>query len=202
MTWNPMLFHLLEAHSALENVRDQIDATMKHGYDAEEFDGGRFYVWMEEAYHHVNTAWNCRHIAERRVWKCAWDDFRAWEKFPLEFNDLWLPPSRCRGKARKVFNWRLYPALSRLHVGKAMSAIDGIFSSLGTEMCIHRGAKWKILHPMTEEAFAAHLRHLYICMNRAWNERKVDSDGDYAPSATALRRHGCFPRAFSDLWPE
>lgn len=201
MTWNPMMFHLVEAYSELSMLREAIGTAMKHKHDTKEFNECLFYVRMEEAYHHVNTAWNCRHIDERRVWRCTEDDFRAWEKFPLDFKDLWLPPSRCRGKAHEVINGQLYFNLPQLHVGKALAAIDGIFSSLGTDGLLPKDGKWRILMPMTEDAFAVHMRILYICMNRAWNERKVDSDGDYAPSATALRRHSCFPRAFSDLWP-
>jgi hypothetical protein len=196
-----MLFHLVEAHSELWMLREEIGTAMKHRHDAEKFNECLFCVRMEEAYHHVNTAWNCRHVAERRVWRCSMADFMSWEKLPFEFKDLWLPPSRCRGKARKVINGRLYLTLPRIHIGKAMSAIDGIFRSLGTDRCLTRDGKWKIPKPMTEEAFAAHMRHLYICMNRAWNERKDDSEEARVLSESAVRRHSCFPRAFSSLWP-
>ena len=201
MTWNPMLYHLVEAHFELSRLRKDSCTAMNHKHDADEFDECRLYFGMEEAYHHVNTAWNCRHVAERRVWRCSEDDFREWEKFPLEFKGLWMPPSRCCGKAREVIGGRLYLTLPRLHIGKAMSAIDGIFCSLGTDRCLPEDGKWKILKPMTEDEFAAQMRHLYIAMNRAWSERKANGAGNYAPSATTLRRHCCFPRAFSGLWP-
>ena len=58
------------------------------------------------------------------------------------------------------------------------------------------------MKPITEGEFSKRMRHLYISMNRAWNGRKVNLAGDIASSMAVVRRHACFPRAFSKFWPD
>ena len=126
----------------------------------------------------------------------------------IECKDLWLPPSRCRGKAREVCHWQMFLALPRINLDEAAFTMDGIcdgiFRLLGKNLPKHlcRRRVPKSVEPMTEEEFVVQMRHLYICMNRAWNERKVNLAGDIAQSPVAVRRHSCFPRAFSRLWPD
>lgn len=43
-----------------------------------------FEIKMEHAYHHLNFAWNIRHIAAKRASECAAEDFNQWSKYPEE----------------------------------------------------------------------------------------------------------------------
>ena len=71
------LFHLGEA---LEELKRTIaDLKKKRGYDEVELQ-----VAMEHLYHHLNTAWNARHVSSARAWKAAARDFRTWRKFPKD----------------------------------------------------------------------------------------------------------------------
>ena len=209
MIWDIVLFNLIEAHVELKHLRDKIVACMKPDASDErrEFIEFAFMMRMEHAYHNVNTAWNCRHQDEQRAIRCSQEDFDAWEKFPLEFKDLWLPPSRCRGKAREPYNGRMFLSLPRINLDEAVFAIEGIccgiFRLLGKEIPegFLREHRPESIMPMTEDEFRIQIRHLYICMNCAWNERKIDMAGDFTVSAAAVRRRCCFPRAFGGLWP-
>ena len=209
MIWDVMLSNLIEASAELEELRNRILACLEPDAEEErrEFIEFSFFVLMEHAYHHVNFAWNCRYQDRDRAIRCATKDYRAWEKFPHEFKDLWLPSSRCRGKAREVFRGRMYLTLTRINLDEAIFTIDGIcdgiFRLLGRNMPKHvcRRRLPKSVKPITDEEFAEQMRHLYICMNRAWNERKVNLAREAPSSPSAIRRHSCFPRAFSNLWP-
>lgn len=210
MIWNIVLGNLREASGELESLRDRIVAVMKSEPkwdNLEGFSEFAFFVSMEHAYHHVNWAWNCRHKDEQRAIKCAFADFYAWEKFPADFKEFWPAPSRCRGKAREPSNGRLYLMLPRIALDEAMFTIDGIccgiFKLLGEEIPegFLKGRNPKTVEPVTEEDFKIEMRHLYSCMNCAWNERKVDLAGELSGSMTTIRRHSCYPRAFRRLWP-
>ena len=91
----------------------------------------------------------------------------------IEFKDLWLPPSRCRGKAREVCHWQMFLASPRINSNEAAFTIDGICDgifrlfgkNIPKHLCGRRVSKSVAL--MTEEVFAVQMRHLYICMNRA-----------------------------------
>lgn len=214
MIWNVMLRNLCEAHSELEKLRDRILAQL-HPDSAlarklkrfERVMGGpfiefSFFVSLEHAYHHVNWAWNCRNKDEQRAIKCAWRDYLAWEKFPKEFKEFWPPPSRCRGKPRETINGRMSLTLSRIAIDEAISTIEKIFSLVGRHVSFKSDYELTYLSPEIDEAYTVQMRHLYSCMNRAWNQRKVTCAGDSAPSAASARRHSYFPRVFVDFWPK
>jgi hypothetical protein len=102
----------------------------------------------------------------------------------------------------------MYHTLPRINLDEAIFSIDeicdGIFRLLGRNIPKHLCQRRlpKSVKPITEDEFAEQMRHLYVCMNRAWNERKVNLAGDIASSMVVVRRHGCFPRSFSRFWPE
>jgi len=206
MIWKIIFHNIREASFELERLRDRIVAALNGQPDKcrrGSFYEFEFFVAMEHAYHHVNWAWNCRHQDEQRAIRCDMEDFEEWEKFPAEFNEFWPSPSRCRGKAREPFDGRLYLMLSRIALDEAVLTIRdiyyGICKLLG-EKIIERDPK--TIEPMTEENFTVQMRHLYSCMNRAWNERKINLARPLEGSTMNVRRHSCYPRAFSGLWPE
>jgi hypothetical protein len=43
---------------------------------------------LRHAYHHLNTAWNVRHIETERYRKQSKSEFTKWSKFPKGFDDL------------------------------------------------------------------------------------------------------------------
>jgi len=211
MIWKVIFFNIREAGGELVSLRDRIVDTLQGLPD--ECGRGSFYefpffVSMEHAYHHVNWAWNCRHQDEQRAIRCDMADFEAWEKFPTDFKEFWPAPSRCRGKAREPFDGKLYLMLPRIALDEAVLTIHdiycGICKLLGEPIPedLLGGRDPKTIAPMTEEDFTVHMRHLYACMNRAWNERKIDPARTISGSMTNIRRHSCYPRAFSRLWPE
>ena len=125
----------------------------------------------------------------------------------MNSKDLWLPSLRCRGKAREVFQGRMYLTLPRINLDEAIFTLDGmcdsIFRLLGRNIPKHlcRRRLPKSVKPITEGEFSERMLHLYICMNRARNERNVNLAGDIASSMSEVRRHSCFPRAFINLRP-
>jgi len=211
MIWNIIFPNIREACGELERLRDRIVAESK----SSRYSGGHkgireyeFFVSMEHAYHHVNWAWNCRHQDEQRVIRCDQADFEAWEKFPSDFKEFWPAPSRCRGKAREPFGGQIHLMLPRIALDEAIFTILDIYCGI-SELLGERipdgllcGRVPDTIEPMTEENFTVQMRHLYACMNRAWNERKIDLARQISGSTTNVRRHSCYPRAFSRFWPE
>ena len=39
---------------------------------------------LEHAYHHLNFAWNCRHVSDNRYKNLSDEDFNEWSKFPKD----------------------------------------------------------------------------------------------------------------------
>ena len=210
-----MLRNLCEAHSELKKLRDRVfaqlypDSALARKLKRFErvmggsFDERSFFISLEHAYHHVNWAWNCRNKDEQRAIKCAWRDYLAWEKFPKEFKEFWPPPSRCQSKPREPYNGKMSLTLSRIALDDALFTIEEIFRLVGRRhVSFVSDYELKNLRPKVKEKFANQMCHLYVCLNRAWNQRKVNRVGGIVTSAAALRRHSYFPRAFVDLWPK
>lgn len=78
-----VLSHLREAAEELERT---IKALKRAGYDEAELS-----VAMEHIYHHLNTAWNAKHLSASRVRGQTDRDFNSWGVYPKD-----LPPMRIR----------------------------------------------------------------------------------------------------------
>ena len=162
-------------------------------------------------YHHVNWAWNCRNADEDRAIRCDARDFRRWEKFPRNWPELWLPPSRCRKRFPKwrspEYRWTLK------HLTAMRIAIDRVEYTLGkliTCIAMRLGGeslrRWgnperfaKCAKPITEEDFARMTRRIYARLNEAWNSRNLDLS-KLPCSSRYFRDLKCFPRAFPEFW--
>lgn len=77
MNRESVLFHLREAHEAIEGLIQEIE-------DDADYDADVLYVDMQHVYHHVNTAWNTRDVSSERTHTCSQEDFDAWRQFPSD----------------------------------------------------------------------------------------------------------------------
>ena len=186
LTWKPIL-------SNLRAALGEIDGTYLRLYF---LDLGEF----EHAYHHLNWAWNCRRTPEKRVWRCADNDFSRWTRFPdtAIFADLW-PENRevkghmdqLRGKVSlmpaRIF---LQMACRKLNIlcylvakelGEDWTRPKGLYPEIGTQ-------------PLAEKDFARRMHRVYVELNMAWNSRK---DKTFATSKCAVARRRLFPSIFA-----
>jgi hypothetical protein len=74
-----VLFNLQEAQKGLERM-------IRALRERTDYDSGEFVVAMTHVYHHLNTAWNARHVSRERAEACSEEDFRLWRQFPSEID--------------------------------------------------------------------------------------------------------------------
>jgi hypothetical protein len=72
--------NLLEAIEELKKIR----ARALNG----ELNEGEFQVGLCHAYHHLNFAWNIRHVETSRYAHLTQADFDRWGKYPPEIEDI------------------------------------------------------------------------------------------------------------------
>ncbi len=70
----------------LRDVREQVDEIIKLA-EAGDLDEINFETSMEHAYHHLNFAWNIRHMGSKRAAKCVRKDFNKWSKYPRDLDE-------------------------------------------------------------------------------------------------------------------
>ena len=79
MNKDHILFHLNEAIEQLSETISQLRTDT-------EITEGEYYVAMQHAYHHLNTAWNARGIASVRIENATDEDFNDWGSFPVDID--------------------------------------------------------------------------------------------------------------------
>jgi hypothetical protein len=72
-----VLLNISEAREELE----EIEALARSG---EELDVGDLVVMFGHAYHHMNFAWNARHVSDEKYRNLTDADFNEWGKFPTD----------------------------------------------------------------------------------------------------------------------
>ena len=80
LNWKIILYNIAEARERLE----QIEARAKNGKKPAE---GELQIMLEHAYHHLNFAWNIRHVPSKRYSKLSDAEFNRWSKFPKEIEE-------------------------------------------------------------------------------------------------------------------
>lgn len=80
LNWTTILYNITEAREQLE----QIEAKAKSEKKPSE---GELQVMLEHAYHHLNFAWNIRHVSTKEYSKLSDDKFNEWSKFPKELEE-------------------------------------------------------------------------------------------------------------------
>jgi hypothetical protein len=79
---------LSELKEAAEELERTIRALKRAGYGEAELS-----VAMEHIYHHLNTAWNAKHLSASRIRKQTDGDFNKWGAYPKD-----LPPMTIKGR--------------------------------------------------------------------------------------------------------
>ena len=94
LNWSYMIGMFVEGFAEVEQMHEHLRAKVDGRVSPHEdglyyrprgFTEFTFEAQLEHAYHHLNWVWGCRHATLARAAKCAWRDFRNWEKFPLAF---------------------------------------------------------------------------------------------------------------------
>ena len=80
LNWEIILSNLAEAREQL----DEIELRVRKGESPAE---GEFQVMLEHAYHHLNFAWNIRHVSTKRYAQLTDDEFNQWGKFPKDLEE-------------------------------------------------------------------------------------------------------------------
>ena len=83
LTWRIILSNIAEAREQLE----QIEAKAKSKKKPSEIE---LQLMLEHAYHHLNFAWNIRHVSAERYSKLTDDEFNEWSKFPKDLEEFKL----------------------------------------------------------------------------------------------------------------
>lgn len=76
LNWEIILYNLRDVKQEIEKIEQFAGSDAMTAYD--------FQTMMEHAYHHLNFAWNTRHISTKRYSKCVEKDFNEWSKFPKD----------------------------------------------------------------------------------------------------------------------
>lgn len=198
LTWKPILSNLKEAFAELRRTHNilhfltfgELPKDSLFAGDAEYLEGLRkrerrnpfgelsLFINLEHAYHHLNWAWNCRHVPEVSVWESSDEDAKAWTRFPLteDFADLWPPDRSIKEDAGKL-KGRIKCEPVRLALMMASRKLEILCCLVAKEI----GGNWprpKGLSPkvgklpLSEEEFAGRMHRIYTDVNMAWNSRK------------------------------
>jgi len=68
----------------LGEAREEITKTLAEIHETPDYGYGEFWVAMQHLYHHLNTAWNSRDVAEAQVTQATDQDFNRWSQFPTD----------------------------------------------------------------------------------------------------------------------
>lgn len=73
---NTIFYNIKEAREQLEEIAKLLEENNLSEID--------FQIKLEHAFHHMNFAWNVRHVSNKRHKKMSGEDFNNWSKFPEE----------------------------------------------------------------------------------------------------------------------
>src|SRR3954464_5154701 len=94
LNWEIILYNIAEAREQLE----QIEELVRGGKKPHEVN---LQIMLEHAYHHLNFAWNIRHVSTKRYSKLSNDEFNEWSKFPKEIEVSRIEKKRRRGAKKR-----------------------------------------------------------------------------------------------------
>lgn len=80
ITWTNVLHNISEAREELQRIEARIQSDKKPLE-------GELQIMLEHAYHHLNFAWNIRHVSAKRYANLTDDDFNLWAKIPQEIEE-------------------------------------------------------------------------------------------------------------------
>ncbi len=80
LNWKIILDNIVEAREQLEQIEERVKNWKKPSE-------GELQIMLEHAYHHLNFAWNIRHVHTKRYLKLSDEEFNQWSKFPKEIEE-------------------------------------------------------------------------------------------------------------------
>lgn len=95
LNWGIILHNIAEAREQLEQI-EGLAKGEKKPREAE------LQVMLEHAYHHLNFAWNIRHVSTERYSKLSDDEFDEWGKFPQGIGAPRVEKKRRRAAKRRA----------------------------------------------------------------------------------------------------
>lgn len=94
LNWKIILSNIAEAREQLE----EIEARVKNEKKPDEIE---LQILLEHAYHHLNFAWNIRHISSKRYSKLSDEEFNQWSKVPKEIEEYKLEKEETKKRRTK-----------------------------------------------------------------------------------------------------
>lgn len=94
LNWEIILSNITEAREQLEQIEERAKNEKK---PAE----GELQVMLEHAYHHLNFAWNLRHISTKKYSQLSDDEFNEWSKFPKQIEVYNIVKKSKRGTKKR-----------------------------------------------------------------------------------------------------
>ncbi len=81
------MHNVAEAREELQRIEDRLQRGKKPSE-------GKLQIMLEHAYHHLNFAWNIRHIPSAQYAHLTDKEFNAWSKHPKEIEEWKIKTSR------------------------------------------------------------------------------------------------------------
>jgi hypothetical protein len=94
LNWEIIRYNIAEAREQLEQIEGLARGRKKPSE-------GELQIMLEHAYHHLNFAWNIRHVSTKRYSHLSDDEFNEWGKFPSGIEVSKIVKKRKRG-AKKL----------------------------------------------------------------------------------------------------
>jgi hypothetical protein len=70
--------------SNISEAREELEKIEELARSGEELEAGELIVMFGHAYHHMNFAWNARHVSDEKYRNLKGEDFNEWGKFPTD----------------------------------------------------------------------------------------------------------------------
>ena len=81
LNWERIVSNLIEA---IEQLEDLVEASKDDDPPSE----AELQIALYHAYHHINFAWNVRHLSSARYALMTDEDFETWGRYPTEVENL------------------------------------------------------------------------------------------------------------------
>ena len=93
LNWEIILSNVAAACEELERIKARVEG----GDPPAE---GQLQIMLEHAYHHLNCAWNVRHVSTKSYAQLTDADFNRWSQFPKEIEEWKIVKRKDKGVRR------------------------------------------------------------------------------------------------------
>ena len=94
LNWEIILYNIAEAREQLEQIEERVKNEKKLAE-------GELQVMLEHAYHHLNFAWNIRHVSTKSYSQLSDDEFNEWSEFPKQIEVFKIVKKSKRGTKKR-----------------------------------------------------------------------------------------------------